>query len=257
MEEQRNSKKNDLIPAASTKMNSCLSDRDRSSIKSASVAKLDLEWIAEARKNRFFAQLWDGDGLFKPYATSAFTLANISCRSTAERADFYRQIATKSRTELLTDLSGIEVRPGTLRLLSKTDYKLFEEDDWRALLSVCMDPIWRRELHRLERISRILVHQNRRAGSGSDLLSRNSRRSHRTCGINGALGAIFSIVGRGVNEYPPGSHPESTPGESVLSVHSGDYFLPSVNRMQLEAVCAFLSLSPPRRCLSSWKPQSK
>ena len=136
-----------------------LSDPDMSSIKSASAPNVDLEWIAEAREDRFFAQLWECDGLFKPYATAAVTIGCISGRSPAERAAFYRRIATKSRARVLTQLSGVEVRPGTLRLLSKTDSELFEEDDWRALLSACTDPACRREMHRLDRISPILVHQ--------------------------------------------------------------------------------------------------
>ena len=160
MEDHPNSKENDLIPAASTK-NVRLSDPDMSSIKSALAPSVDLEWIAEAREDRLFAQLWDGDRLFKPYATAAFAIGCISGLSPAERAAFCRQISKKPRTEVLTHLSGIEVRPGTLRLLSKTDSELFEEDDWRALLSVCMDRVARRELHRLDRISPILVHQIR------------------------------------------------------------------------------------------------
>ena len=131
------------------------------SIKSGSAPNVNQTWIAEAREDRFFAQLWDGDGLFNPYATAAFTIGGISGRSPAERAGFYRQIATKSRTEVLTHLSGIEVRPGTLRLLFKTDFHLVGEADWRALLLVCTDPVKRRELHRLDRISPILVHQIR------------------------------------------------------------------------------------------------
>jgi hypothetical protein len=161
MGEQRDGKEDDLIPTASTKVMCVLNDPDVSSIKSASATNLELEWIAEAREDSFFAQLWDGDGLFKRYATAAVAVGCISGLSVAERAAFYRQIATKSRTEVLTYLSGIEVRPGTLQLLSKTDYELFEEDDWRVLLSACTDPVRRRELHTLDRISPILVHQIR------------------------------------------------------------------------------------------------
>jgi hypothetical protein len=129
--------------------------------KPDSARNVDLEWIAEASEDRFFAQLWDCDGLFKPYATAAVAVGGISGLSPAERAAFYRQIAVKSRAVVLTHLSGIAVRPGTLRLLSKTDYERFEEEDWRALLSVCTDPVRRRELHKLDQISPILVHQIR------------------------------------------------------------------------------------------------
>src|SRR5271167_1636170 len=118
MEEHRNSKevkphchrvdKDDVRPI----------DTDMSRIKSSSATNVDLEWITEAREVRFFAQLWDCDGLFKPYATAAFTVGSVSTLSSAERVAFYREVATKSRVKVLTDLSGIEVRPGTLRLLS-------------------------------------------------------------------------------------------------------------------------------------------
>jgi hypothetical protein len=156
LEEHGDSKENNFIPVASTK-NFRPSGPDISTVKSASAT--NLEWIAEAHEERFFAQLWDNDGWFKPYVRAAFAIGGISGLSVAERAAFYRRIATKSRIEVLTQLSGIEVRPGTLRLLSKTDYELFEENDWRALLSVCTDPIRRRELHKLDRISPTLVHQ--------------------------------------------------------------------------------------------------
>ncbi len=163
MEEQRNSKKNDLIPAASTKMNSCLSDRDRSSIKSASGREVRSRMDRRSKEESLLAHS----------CGTATDCSNRTRRVRPSLSPTFRVGQPPSvRTSTgpsqrnrgpswLTDLSGIEVRPGTLRLLSKTDYKLFEEDDWRALLSVCMDPIWRRELHRLERISRILVHQIR------------------------------------------------------------------------------------------------
>jgi hypothetical protein len=134
-------------------------DLEISTNKSGSANNVDIEWIAEACEDGFFAQLWDSDGLFKPYATAAFTFGCISVQSPAERADFYRQVATTSRAKLLTHLSEIEVRPGTLRLLSKTDFHLFGEAQWRALLSACTDLARRRELHKLDRISSILVHQ--------------------------------------------------------------------------------------------------
>jgi hypothetical protein len=138
-----------------------LSDPQMSNFKSGSATIVGLKWITEAREDRFFAQLWDRDGLFKPFATAAFAIGGISDLSPAERAAFYRQIATKSRTDLLTHLSGVEVQPGTLRLLFKTDVHLFGETEWRALLLACTDPIRRRELHRLDRISPILVNQIR------------------------------------------------------------------------------------------------
>jgi hypothetical protein len=159
MKEHRNGKEDDSHRVDRDDVR--LNDADMSSIKSGSAPNVDLEWIAEAREDFFFAQLWDSDGLFKPYATAAFTFGSISGQSPAGRADFYKQVATTTRAKLLTHLSGIEVRPGTLRLLSKTDFHLFGEAAWRALLSACTDPIRRRELHRLERISPILVHQIR------------------------------------------------------------------------------------------------
>jgi hypothetical protein len=128
-------------------------------IQSGPGKNADLEWIAEAREDRFFAQLWESDQFFEPYATAAFAIGYISSRSAVERAVFYRQIAIRSRAKVLTHLSGIEVQPGTLRLLAKTDHQNFGERDWRALLSACTDPIRRRELHGLDRISPILVHQ--------------------------------------------------------------------------------------------------
>ena len=130
-----------------------------SDIKYSCSKSIDLQCLDEACSDRFFAQLWDTDGFFKLYALAAFTLGIISRLTPAERASFYRQIATKPRTKLLSHLSGIEVRFGTLRVLSRTDYRVFGERDWRALLTACTDCAVRRELHKLSRISPVLVHQ--------------------------------------------------------------------------------------------------
>jgi hypothetical protein len=116
-------------------------------------------WIAQARRDPFFAQLWKIDPLFKPYAAASLTLCGIPEMSPAARSTLYRRIATEPRTRFLTELTGIQVRAGALRLLAKADYRGFLASDWQALLKVSNDPDIRRELHGLDRISPVLVRQ--------------------------------------------------------------------------------------------------
>jgi len=153
-------------------MMSHLSDAYISTSKSGSAKNLDPKWVAEAREDRFFAQLWDSDGSFKSYASAAFAVSCISGLPSAERALFYERVATESRTRVLSHLSGIEVRPGTLRLLCKTDYELFDDRDWRALLVACPDLSGDGSCQ--ARPALLDFGSPNQAGSGFDLLSRNS-----------------------------------------------------------------------------------
>jgi hypothetical protein len=118
-----------------------------------------MQWVAEAILDRFFGQLWETDSSFRPYAAAAFALRQLSQCRPGERLSFFRELATKSRTELLTRLSGIDVQTGTLRLLAKTEYESFDQGDWHALLISCSKQKLRRELHQLERVSPVLVRQ--------------------------------------------------------------------------------------------------
>jgi hypothetical protein len=115
--------------------------------------------LREARRNRYFAQLWKIDPLFKPYAAAVLALATTPQMSPAERRRVYTQMATERRTKLLGRLSGTQVRPGMLRLLAKVEYQKFQEADWRTLLGACNDEEIRRELRQLEWISPVLVRQ--------------------------------------------------------------------------------------------------
>lgn len=116
-------------------------------------------YIQEARQNRYFDQLWNIDPLFKPYSAAVLGLMPMSGMSAGERSRIYNRVATEPRSKFVTELAGVQVRSGSLRLLANTDYENFQDADWRMLLRSSNDCGIRRELHQLDRISPVLVRQ--------------------------------------------------------------------------------------------------
>lgn len=116
-------------------------------------------WIEEATRDRLFAQLWEMDPAFPAFGAAAISLRGLFGRPLEERRAFYEMVATRPRTTLLGELTGADVQPALLKIISKAEFESFDEADWRALTANAVKRAIHVEVLKLDRISPVLAWQ--------------------------------------------------------------------------------------------------
>lgn len=108
-----------------------------------------------------FAARWadPSDPGFRPFAAAALRLHDTRDGLSGQNREFYHTLTVVNRAQLLTQVAGMPVGPGMIRLLERTQWRGFGREHWLALFSIAAEAKRRRTLGHLRRITPCLVRQ--------------------------------------------------------------------------------------------------
>lgn len=116
--------------------------------------------ITEAMTEPMFAAQWSdtSDESFRPFAVAVIELRNAKRLTEKSRQSIYRDLCSRKRVEVLSDIAGKRIPAKVLKLLGRTSWQKFSRGDWNAFLSIAsLDG--NSELGHVPRITPTLVRQ--------------------------------------------------------------------------------------------------